>query len=155
MMGSDKKNNKRKHEKEAEDEVESEDNEEAGVALTKKQKKKAREERRAAKKAEEGVEPEPEPEPEPEEDIKAEAEKDHSKRLAKMLPTRQEKARRGIQDKVRRYVLDLQAKGTTDKKELKKLKIKYKKSLEKNVPGARHQAEQKKKKGYSRVFANK
>ena len=64
-----------------------------------------------------------------------------------MLPTRQEKARRDLQNKVRIYVLDLQAKGTTDKKELKKLKMKYKKSLERKLPGARKMND-KKKKGY-------
>ena len=59
----------------------------------------------------------------------------HSKKLAKMLPTRVEKARRDQQKKIQAFVLDLKAKGVTDPKQVKKEKLKYKKLLEKRSGG--------------------
>ena len=136
-MGSDKKEKKRKREKSAEDDSEGGEEKDEGAELTKKQKKKLRDEKRAAKKVVEEINTTIDTKDKDSDKKVTEAEKDHSKRLAKMLPTRQEKARRDLQNKVRIYVLELQANGTTDKKELKKLKMKYKKSLERKLPGAR------------------
>lgn len=139
---------------------ESDDNA-ASAALTKKQKKRAREERRSKKLAVgEVVKPEGEGEGEGDtkeyvqEDMKEKKEEkndrggapdskggpaiekkaeEHSKKLAKMLPTRAEKARRDQQKKIQAFVLDLKAKGITDAKQVKKEKLKYKKLLEKRA----------------------
>lgn len=134
------------------------DDDAASAELTKKQKKRAREERRSKKLAGEVDEAEGEGEGDTKEYVqedmeeKKEEKKDgggapdskggpaiekkaeeHSKKLAKMLPTRAEKARRDQQKKIQAFVLDLKAKGITDAKQVKKEKLKYKKLLEKRA----------------------
>ena len=139
------------------DEVDSDNEGAEGETLTKKQKKQAREEKRKRKQAEAGVveeevlkstesspndKKEKKEKKEKKDEVGAqeqqdadEAWKEHSKKLAKMLPTRAEKARRDQQKKIQAFVLDLKAKGITDPKQVKNEKLKYKKLLE--MRGAR------------------
>jgi hypothetical protein len=142
------------------DEVDSDNEGAEGATLTKKQKKQAREEKRKRKQAEAGVVEEEvlkstesstndkkekkgkKEKKDKKDEVGAqeqqdadEAWKEHSKKLAKMLPTRAEKARRDQQKKIQAFVLDLKAKGITDPKQVKNEKLKYKKLLE--MRGAR------------------
>lgn len=126
--------------------------------LTKKQKKKLREEKRAQKAVEEseaadgGAEEitsgkdteggktsseegdegsKKKPPAKSRDELGSSEQEQHSKKLAKMLPTRVEKSRRDQQKKIQAFVIDLKAKGVTDPKQVKKEKLKYKKLLEK------------------------
>ena len=127
--------------------------------LTKKQKKKLREEKRLQKSREEsgakeqnalidnsagegnksdGAQKEKQPKScgtSGTSSTSSDKQEQHSKKLAKMLPTRVEKARRDQQKKIQAFVLDLKAKGVTDPKQVKKEKLKYKKLLEKRSGG--------------------
>lgn len=116
--------------------------------LTKKQKKKLREEKRLQKSLEEsgagegnksdGAQKEKQPKSggtSGTSSTSSDKQEQHSKKLAKMLPTRVEKARRDQQKKIQSFVLDLKAKGVTDPKQVKKEKLKYKKLLEKRSGG--------------------
>ena len=129
-------------------------------SLTKKQKKKLREEKRLQKSREEsganeeqnalidnsagegnksdGAQKEKQPKSggtSGTSSTSSDKQEQHSKKLAKMLPTRVEKARRDQQKKIQAFVLDLKAKGVTDPKQVKKEKLKYKKLLEKRSGG--------------------
>ncbi len=53
----------------------------------------------------------------------------YKRQMNKNLPTRQEKARRDAQRDIQKYVAELRANGITDPKEIKKMKLKYKKKL--------------------------
>ncbi len=59
------------------------------------------------------------------------------KQMNKQLPSRQEKARRDVQRALQSFVADLRAKGVTDKKEVKKAKLKYKKKISAGQPKGR------------------
>ena len=59
----------------------------------------------------------------------------HKAKLKKMLPTREERARREIQRKIQAYVGELRKKGITDPKEVKKWKNKMINKLKASKPG--------------------